>query len=1554
MKRLFKWVGIIILSLVLLVLTTIVFVNTKAGKKIIIDRVSIYLNKKLGNTVQISEFDFKVPKWIELRGVYIKDQKNDTLLYAKYFRLELNMRSLFSSHWVLNNLLIDHAVINIKQSNSDSAYNFQFIINAFETKEKKVTQATAVPHISVGNLRLQNVQFNLNDITQLVSADINKLIVKKLNYKENNISAQNFLMHKSTIQYDTKQVALIKTDSISATVNQNKYMLTIDTIQLVNNQLAYNKLSKPFVEGFDPNHVRIQQNSLLVHQLIYTNTESSANIINLQLTDKTGFKLNQLSLVYKQKDSSFQFQQIMLKSAFSAIEGNITIVPNEYQLKLRNTRISRKEMQLLAPLQLAKLKPSLKEINTILLNVDAIGNEKLVKIKRVEAATNNHIFYINASGTLANISNPNLLKYQLNIGRLSMLKQVLYAFLPTAQQQSIQLPSVLNAEGTLTGSQQTLNPNLFINSEYGKLGVKGIINDFTNPSLINYDLLLNAQYLETGKWVRRDSMLGKLDGIIRVKGRGTDYKTMQLNTNMQINGFVYNKVQYNNANIMLTANNGIYKYTTDINNALLNATIKGSASLNREYPSINALFNIQQANLYGMGFMKDSFNLKTKGTLDFNNLNPANLDLLVKLDSVQIIAGDKKIATDSMLLVGKIDSAKNTVLLLRSAFMDAQIQGKFNYTQLGKIIAAQNSQYIETSTIERNFPSPYSLSTSVTAKPHAVYAALLPGLFFSKNLQLNLALNSKQNDSSIWGNLVVPELTYNGNHIAQLKANIIGIKDSLKLLVIADTLQASTLLLHQTTINGAYSKNGFNATVNTFGQRDADKYIFGIIGKKTASNTSISLQENLFLKNKNWKVNPENIFIINQDGFYVQHMDISNANETILLNSQNAIAGSPIQVKVNHFLLNNITSLLNKDSLLIGGILNANLVASDFNNKVPFFDGNISVDSLMYQQMAVGNLLLKASANKQNGVVFDGSLKGNGNHVTLVGNYNHQLINANIQLDPIQMSAIEPFTQQQIINSRGEVRGEIKISGNIQSPVWNGALLFDSVYTVVKDYGTVLRLNQQTIHLDYPIIRFANFTIRDTTNQSIVVNGSLKHTAGFNFNNNLSVKGQSFTAIDNAELVNSQIYGKGIVDVDAEIKGSMTAPDITGNIGLKKDSKITFVRQQTAASAKDRVGVVEFIDMDTVKAWSLPLEAVEPIKRALYASTLNYNLNIDVDKEAEFVLVIDPITKDELSITGSAQLNARLNPNGSIDLIGAYNLSKGTYQLNYSFLKRKFVLQEGSNIIFSGDPVLAEANITAVYEINASPFDLIGTEISGTANNHVYRQKMPFEVVLKINGPVLEPTLAFDIKLKEKVAGINSQMLTTIENKLVQLRSDPSGMNKEIFALLVMGRFIGEQSSDFFAGSNNGIKTDKVVKESVSRFLSDAVSQIASDLIKGVDIDVNLRTIDDYSSSTQRTDLGLAISKRFLDDRLSISVGKNFTVDGNDPIAKGQNNANLSFLPDVSTAYKLSKDGRYVLRAYRKNQYEAILDGYFIETGVAFSLSMEFNQFKELFKKSKR
>ena len=133
---------------------------------------------------------------------------------------------------------------------------------------------------------------------------------------------------------------------------------------------------------------------------------------------------------------------------------------------------------------------------------------------------------------------------------------------------------------------------------------------------------------------------------------------------------------------------------------------------------------------------------------------------------------------------------------------------------------------------------------------------------------------------------------------------------------------------------------------------------------------------------------------------------------------------------------------------------------------------------------------------------------------------------------------------------------------------------------------------------------------------------------------------------------------------------------------------------------------------------------------------------------------------------------------------------------------------------------------------------------------------------------------------------INSDLRTTIENKLAQIRGDESATNKQVFSLLLLNRFVGEQSSDFFKG--NGDDFNDLARQSVSRFLSSALNEIAGNLFKGVDIDLNLNSYRDYNNggNAARTDLNVALSKTFLDDRLTISLGKNFGVQGQDAAAR--------------------------------------------------------------------
>jgi len=50
----------------------------------------------------------------------------------------------------------------------------------------------------------------------------------------------------------------------------------------------------------------------------------------------------------------------------------------------------------------------------------------------------------------------------------------------------------------------------------------------------------------------------------------------------------------------------------------------------------------------------------------------------------------------------------------------------------------------------------------------------------------------------------------------------------------------------------------------------------------------------------------------------------------------------------------------------------------------------------------------------------------------------------------------------------------------------------------------------------------------------------------------------------------------------------------------------------------------------------------------------------------------------------------------------------------------------------------------------------------------------------------------------------------------------------------------------------------------------------------------------------------------------------------------------------------LSRDGSYVLRGYRRNVYQGVVEGYIIETGLSFIITVDFNKVGELLHKKKK
>jgi hypothetical protein len=189
-----------------------------------------------------------------------------------------------------------------------------------------------------------------------------------------------------------------------------------------------------------------------------------------------------------------------------------------------------------------------------------------------------------------------------------------------------------------------------------------------------------------------------------------------------------------------------------------------------------------------------------------------------------------------------------------------------------------------------------------------------------------------------------------------------------------------------------------------------------------------------------------------------------------------------------------------------------------------------------------------------------------------------------------------------------------------------------------------------------------------------------------------------------------------------------------------------------------------------------------------------------------------------------------------------------------------------------------------------------------------------------------------------------------VQYKLTQLRADEGETNKQVFSLLLLNRFVGE--NPFAPEGGSGYSVETYARQSASKLLTQQLNQLAAGLINGVDINFDVITSEDYSTGAMKnkTDLNVNVSKKLLNDRLKLSLGSEFGLEGPQPANQQGNN----IAGNLSAEYQISRDGRYLLRFFEKNDYEGELYGYVIETGLSFVITVDYNRLKEIFRKRKQ
>jgi translocation and assembly module TamB len=1374
------------------------------------------------------------------------------------------------------------------------------------------------------------------------------------------------------------------------TFDVSDLVFAANNLQIDNSHVRYDNNAQPHQRsGVDYAHLDVRQFTLHAEDLRYAGDSVSGRITEGRLKEGSGFTLDRLQTAFSYSGKQASLRDLDLRTPGTVLRNAVGIryssvdaiaddpVHTQIDLDLRNSHVQISDILRFVPS--LKTEPAFSHpAETWQLNARMKGSLAAVRIETLQFSGMQDV-RLDVVGTVRDMTDMARMGADLDVRDLSGGKNSLAALLPPhTLPANINIPDHFSLRGKLRGNVDSVRSDITLKTSSGNLTVNGVFRQFRNTENSTYDAQVQTDRLDLGFILQNRQLWGSVTASFSIVGKGFDPHSAVAKINGILHTAVVKQFDYRDVHFDASLADQHLGLHSSIDNEKVRFDLKASANLASKYPAVKLDWRIDTLDLQALHLVADTMQFHGRLMADFVSTDPDSLQGTLKLFDLALHAGGQGLKTDSILLLAQRNAGMENIHLT-SEMADIDLNGKYRITEIGPSLVQTIDRYYHlSSTSSPHNPSPHIPSLrnpsasplaraasqdwemTMHLRPSPLILSLVPSLKGTDSLGGKISFNSDRNDLRVaftapriqLGTQVFQQVGFQASTIGQAPLNDHAASSPQALTFDLEMAggRGAGFAIYRSYFRGRISDNRLFASLLLKDDKGKDRYrLAGELDRAENTEKFTLNPDSLLLNYERWTVSRDNYFLYSPDGIVINDLKISNKVESLLISSRPPAPSSPIDLTFIDFRLGTLSRFAQQDSSLIDGVLNGKAEVKNVLSD-PLFTADLQIKGLIIRRDTVGDLLVKVNNEKGNAYTADISLRGNRNDVRIKGDYysGESRMDLKLDLNRLNLASVKPFLASQMQDMKGSLKGSLALSGNFDKPGINGKLYFDSAMIVPLITGEPLRLSNDKIEFDADGFNFSEFAFQDSSGNKATIDGNVFTKDYKDFESDVTLNAHNFRLVNAAEASNRLFYGKLNLDVAVNITGDpVDALNIDGNIRVNKNTDFVFVLPQNNPEVVDREGVVRFVDHAHPGDTLMDMAAILLASRRAELKGFEVSLAIETDSAAALTMIMDERNGDALSTKGRSNLVFGMDKSGKTDLTGAYEIESGSYSLSLNLLKRKFLIQHGSTITWTGDPNSATLNLTASYTANTPSIDLIENEISGRPQDEVnkFKQKLPFLVTLKMQGDLLKPDITFDITLPTDVL----TLWPDVDQKLQQIRAEQSELNKQVFALLLLNRFVGQNPLQSMAGG--GISVSNIAFQSASQILTNQLDQLAASLIKGVDIHFDLNRQQDFSTGIEQdyTELNVGVSKQLFDERIEVSVGSNFDVQGT-----GNPNRNASNIAgDAAVDYKLTRDGRYRIRAYRKNQYEAVVEGEVVETGVSFILTFDYDKFREIFGRTK-
>ena len=431
---------------------------------------------------------------------------------------------------------------------------------------------------------------------------------------------------------------------------------------------------------------------------------------------------------------------------------------------------------------------------------------------------------------------------------------------------------------------------------------------------------------------------------------------------------------------------------------------------------------------------------------------------------------------------------------------------------------------------------------------------------------------------------------------------------------------------------------------------------------------------------------------------------------------------------------------------------------------------------------------------------------------------------------------------------------------------------------------------------------------------------SLQHLSNIAYD--VRVAPRQMMVLNTTPQDNDSFYGKVYATGSARISGDKGL--VKMDIAATTDDRSSFfmpLSSKSNISSADFVTFREPARVDTVDNLARKKMMFERKRqqKSDAGSRMDISLALNVRPGVEVELTVSGNT---LRARGDGTLNLQINPRSNVfEMYGDYTITEGSFLFSLqNIINKKFVIEDGSTIQWTGSPMDAMLNINAIYKLKASLQPLL----QGTSDNLAADRSVPVECVIHLGERLSNPAVTFDVH----VPGTDPETQTVIANAL----TTPETVDTQFAYLLLFNSFMGENSS---SSSNIGTSVSAATG-------LEFVSNMVSNLLSNDDYNIVIRYRPKSELTSDEVDFGL--SKSLINNRLFVEVEGNYLIDNKQAVNSSMSN----FMGEAYITYLIDRAGTLKAKAFTQTIDRFDENQGLQETGIGIYFKEDFNNFRDL------